>query len=68
MRKYFEYIWTDIGEYDDRDGLHFEELIPAQLLDEMKIDMYLKIFKKIPFLNENFSESLLIELCSVASE
>ncbi|CAD8054277.1 unnamed protein product [Paramecium sonneborni] len=62
IRKYFEYVWCDAEEENDREAFKFAEQIPAQLLEEMKIDINMKVVKRINFLTENFSEQFLIQL------
>ncbi|CAD8076502.1 unnamed protein product [Paramecium sonneborni] len=62
IRKYFEYVWSDAEEENDREAFKFAEQIPTQLLEEMKIDINMKVVKRINFLTENFSEQFLIQL------
>ncbi|CAD8137902.1 unnamed protein product [Paramecium pentaurelia] len=62
IRKYFEYVWCDAEEENDREAFRFAEQIPVQLFEEMKIDINMKIVKKIKFLTENFSDNFLIQL------
>ncbi|CAD8046163.1 unnamed protein product [Paramecium sonneborni] len=62
IRKYFEYIWCDAEDENDRETFKFQEQIPTQLQEEMKIDINMKIIRKIKFLTDNFSEEFLILL------
>ncbi|CAD8047017.1 unnamed protein product [Paramecium sonneborni] len=62
IRKYFEYVWCDAEEENDREAFKFAEQIPIQLQEEMKIDINMKIVKKIKFLTDNFSDQFLIQL------
>ena len=43
IRKYFEYLWSDQMEDNDREVFKFSELIPKQLAEEMKVDTNMKL-------------------------
>ncbi|KAM3136184.1 hypothetical protein pb186bvf_011643 [Paramecium bursaria] len=62
VRKYFEYIWSDQNEENDREAYKYQELLPLQLQEEMKIDINLRIVQKVGFLMENFSSQFLTNL------
>ncbi|CAD8086164.1 unnamed protein product [Paramecium primaurelia] len=68
IRKYFEYVWSDQMEDNDREVYKFSELIPKQLAEEMKIDTNMKLISKNSFLVNNFSESFLISLSKAMVE
>ncbi|CAD8197311.1 unnamed protein product [Paramecium octaurelia] len=68
IRKYFEYVWSDQMEDNDREVYKFSELIPKQLAEEMKIDTNMKLIQKNSFLVNNFSEQFLISLSKVLIE
>ncbi|CAD8053452.1 unnamed protein product [Paramecium primaurelia] len=68
IRKYFEYVWSDQMEDNDREVYKFSELIPKQLAEEMKIDTNMKLISKNSFLVNNFSEQFLISLSKAMIE
>ncbi|CAK87067.1 unnamed protein product (macronuclear) [Paramecium tetraurelia] len=68
IRKYFEYVWSDQMEDNDREVYKFSELIPKQLAEEMKIDTNMKLISKNSFLVNNFSEAFLISLSKAMVE
>ncbi|CAK88798.1 unnamed protein product (macronuclear) [Paramecium tetraurelia] len=68
IRKYFEYVWSDQMEDNDREVYKFSEMIPKQLAEEMKIDTNMKLIQKNSFLVNNFSEQFLISLSKVLIE
>ncbi|CAD8197192.1 unnamed protein product [Paramecium octaurelia] len=68
IRKYFEYLWSDQMEDNDREVYKFSDLIPRQLAEEMKIDTNMKLISKINFLTQNFSEQFLISLSKTMVE
>ncbi|CAD8107337.1 unnamed protein product [Paramecium sonneborni] len=68
IRKYFEYVWSDQMEDNDKEVYKFSEMIPKQLLEEMKIDTNMKLISKNSFLVNNFSEQFLISLSKAMVE